>query len=177
MALDRILFAVHSRNKVQMMRAYALPPLVVLALSGCMATSPKSVEPNAEAPVRLFDFGAAPLDHFDGADFRVRILNQSGKVIKYVHLDVFAQNAVGDLATDRLGRPAQRKLQVVGPIEHGEQADKPWPTQFKAVWYNSSIVCAGINGVQITYMDGTTQRFEGGALMPLVGGRGCSVKN
>jgi hypothetical protein len=98
-----------------------------------------------------------------GVDVRVNYANTSGKRFKYVVFTVKPFNAVGDLVSSDIGSKVFARLNDTGPIKtrenwdyHGGQDGGLWAN----VWYNNSISCIELVGVEITYMDGDKISFD-----------------
>lgn len=94
----------------------------------------------------------------EGVDLHIVWTNESSKTIKYVSFKVTPYNAVGDPVSSEIGDSSDFKAEVTGPINSGATYGdgRVWEN----AWYNSSIVNAKINQIDITYMDGSTATID-----------------
>lgn len=101
-----------------------------------------------------------------GVDIQVGAMNpDSGEKLKYIRYWVSPFNAVGDKVQGETRRRDEAALRVTGPVE--ADGDEDWST-WKNVFYNSSIVCAEINKVEITYMDDSRDTWVGDELKEII---------
>lgn len=78
-------------------------------------------------------------------------------VIKYVRIHAIPFNAVGDQVSSEIGGKSETWLKVTGPIEPDAASSPAWDP----VWYNPSITELQIDNVEVEYMNGMTERYEG----------------
>jgi hypothetical protein len=93
-----------------------------------------------------------------GIDVSIYFINISEKTIKYVTFEVIPYNAVGDVVASEIGGEITAYLKETGPIESGKANITPstsW-SGWKAVWYNPTVKCIEIVGIEVIFMDGAT---------------------
>lgn len=94
-----------------------------------------------------------------GVDLRILWINKSDKAIKYVVFHTQPYNAVGDIVNSDITNDSAFNGKVTGPIAPGTFYGGN--TVWECAWYNNSIVKAEITGIDITYMDGSTETLDG----------------
>lgn len=127
----------------------------VLALSGCVATAPK-IQNSTDQPITIVKHGMN-VSALDGFGYHGYFYNTSPKVMKYVDFYVTPMNAVGDAVADSITGKSKAGMRYTGPVEPGKLKSG----SFKALWYAGSIKCAKIEEIEITYMDGSTDKLNG----------------
>ncbi|MEE5991756.1 MAG: hypothetical protein V3G42_00795 [Oscillospiraceae bacterium] len=85
------------------------------------------------------------------------VKNNSGKTIKYLNFHLKPFNSVNDFVSSEYEHQNEQKLQCTEPISPNQELELNWEN----CWYNNSIVGAKLDYVEITYMDGTTEKLNG----------------
>jgi len=81
--------------------------------------------------------------------------------IKYVTLGVRMFNAVGDRVFSRVGGSDYGIIKFTGPLSAGEGVrDAEW----NPLWYNATAACVRIEHVQVDFMNGKKQTFQGSSV-------------
>ena len=151
--------------------------LCVLALTGCssfvkvdhfggQAVFDKAyVDP--DIPILIGEFGTLNPNSAGGVNVQVQAINTSHKTIKYITYWLTAYNRVGGRAPDKITKRATKSVRYIGPLNTGfTNAKKELFGQnttagyWDNIWYNSSITCATIDEVEVTYMDDTKVRIK-----------------
>jgi len=97
----------------------------------------------------------------NGVDAYVDFLSVSTSPIKYATFVTVPYNSVQDRVASQIGRKIRARLQATGPYHLGAtNSGKYWEN----TWYNPTIVCAAIESVEVTLMDGTTKTYAGSNL-------------
>lgn len=93
-----------------------------------------------------------------GIGLQLTFKNMSEKTIKYIYFYFFAYNAVGDVQECSTTGKVKACLKYTGPLEPEKVARNTWD----CVWYNSTISTCTLSEVEIEYMDGSTEKIDGG---------------
>jgi hypothetical protein len=91
-----------------------------------------------------------------GVDLHVQFRNISDKTIKYFDFTAQPFNAVGDAQTCSIRRNTIFNGRDTGPFAPNAESMTGY---FDSAWYNSTIVCAKLKTIEITFMDGSTARI------------------
>lgn len=83
--------------------------------------------------------------------------NDDNRTFKYVRIHVTPFNAVGDQVVSEIGSKSETWLKVTGPMKPAEFSPVAWDP----IWYNPSITEIRVDAVEIEYMDGSVERYEG----------------
>ncbi|PUA99164.1 hypothetical protein C8C99_4047 [Acidovorax sp. 107] len=135
----------------------------VLALTGCVATAPQ-VKNSTEQPITM-EGHRLEVGRFDTTGYRVGFYNTSPKAMKYVVFKATPFNKVGDPVRDTISGKVQAGMQIVGPLQPGEQKRGT----FEHVWLNGSVHCVRLDEIEITYMDGAIETLTGGRVAAALG--------
>jgi hypothetical protein len=108
------------------------------------------------APIIIDYAGPNPPDSAGGVVYGLYFLNTSEKTIKYINAKIRAYNSVGDPQRGEIDRSSTRSIEFTGPTAPKEYAQAAWGP----LWYNSTITCATITSLKITYMDGKSISFN-----------------
>ena len=119
----------------------------------------RSKEDKARAIIRVSKVFTDEPNSAGGVDFNVIWQNKSNKVIKYCYFTVVPYNAVGDAVSCTIRRESEFTGKVTGPINPGQWNGEG--SSWECAWYNHSIVRAKLTKIQITYMDGTSEKLSG----------------
>ena len=137
-----------------------LVSLLPLLITGCAAVSTEDIErAKAESiPIIVSKLDTSRPNSAGGVDVEVNFMNTSNKTFKYVVLTVLPYNRVGDVAPSEIGRKTSARLSATGPIQPGQGAHS---SIWSNIWYNHSIHCVELTGIELTYMNGSTERLVG----------------
>lgn len=134
----------------------------------------KSTEQKVHEIIQVHELNIDEIDSAGGVDVEIAWTNKSSKTVKYITFVVAPYNAVGDLVHSEIGNKTSVRLQETGPIATGEgskwfdsiYADlRGWiGSYWSNVWYNYSVDTLKFEGIEIEYMDGTTEEIKGDAL-------------
>jgi len=80
------------------------------------------------------------------------------KAIKYISMTFSAYNEVGDKVVGSIKGNNTFTGKVTGPLNFG---DKVHWWEWKNAWYNSSIHCIKLLSVEVEYMNGSEETYEG----------------
>lgn len=86
-------------------------------------------------------------EYTDGTGIRIKFLNPTEQMIKYISITFQGYNAVND----PYGRPITRKC--IGPIEPQETASY----EFEYVWFSDIVEYAKIRSITVTYKNGSSK--------------------
>lgn len=145
----------------EIMRIYHVRLLLLtLFLSGC-ATAPSADLERAKIeglPIIVTSVRPSLPNSAGGVDVHIRFVNTSSETIKYARFTVEPYNAVGDIAPSQIGRRTSVQLRETGPIHPGQANGTGY---WRNTWYNPSIRCVIITGIEVTYMDDRWNGFVG----------------
>lgn len=112
-----------------------------------------------EAPIVITSVYPSRPNSAGGVDVHITFINKSDRTFKYVTFGVTPYNAVGDKVSSEIGDKSSARLKSTGPYEpgHGNRSGYHWD----CIWYNYSIRSIKLNNVEIEYMDGKEEEFEG----------------
>ncbi|MCW7552127.1 hypothetical protein NX722_05600 [Endozoicomonas gorgoniicola] len=115
-----------------------------------------------EVPILIGEFGTLSPNSAGGVNVQIQVLNTSPKTIKYITYWLTAYNRVGDSVPDKITKRSTKRVDYTGPLDPGatnaqkELYGRNTTTDYwENIWYNSSIRCATMDKVEITYMDNT----------------------
>lgn len=119
----------------------------------------------AASIIEIISLSTSRPNSADGVDLQIHWRNTSDKIIKYANFSVVPYNAVDDPVSCQIRRSRGTAIgSFTGPLNPGESAGGPgWG--WECLWYNSTIVTAKIDQVEIEYMDGTFVTVEGDNLI------------
>jgi len=136
----------------------------ILVLFGCATTQTRDFQraQSAGIPVLVNSMRTSYPNSAGGVDAHINFVNSSSKTLKYVLFTATPYNRVGDVAPSEIGHKRTARLRATGPYKPGKGnvgllGDSYWEN----VWYNNTIRCMEIEGVEVTFMDGTTKTYEG----------------
>ena len=101
----------------------------------------------------VFVYGPDEVGHI-GVELELK--NIQGKIIKYASVYVTPFNSVGDEVYCTVGNHSTYGINFTGPIAVGEEMSG----YADGIWYNNTIVSARIDHVDVTYTDGTIERYK-----------------
>lgn len=135
--------------------------IVSFGFSGCESFYKEHYEAIAHArssgvPILLYMKKVSRPNSVGGVDVEIGFQNLSEKTFKYVFFEVVPYNAVGDIAPSEIGGKVVSNLNFTGPVSPDDYEYARWSN----VWYNNTITCIEIAGVDILYMDGTRDSFS-----------------
>jgi hypothetical protein len=131
-----------------------------------------------KAPIAIADLHPSKPNSAGGVDVVFAFSNISGRVIKYIDVDLVGINAVGDAVTSEVGQEKVYKGRITGPCpesdlrvvrtydvgnSYWDEIDGGSYTMKNAI-YNPSIVSVELLAITIIYMDGTTVKPVPGTL-------------
>ena len=93
----------------------------------------------------------------NGIEPRIHIRNNTKKTIKYVYLDIYFYNRVGDYAYCTLQDIYHDTLKLTGPIKKNKTRKY---VNASAMIYNGTTKIIKINSIKIEFMDGTTKTYN-----------------
>jgi len=141
----------------------------IFLFTACAGTSKKVEQAKLDTniPVVITTQGTYLPNTVGGVDFKINLVNTSNKTIKYIDLWLAAKNRVGDFVSDAITNKKVKIVQIVGPIQPGNDTRQQFGfmSRWENVWYNHDIVCGGVVGVKITYMDGEEKKFDYPAIL------------
>jgi len=140
--------------------------VLVVLITGCATVPTEDIEKaKAEGvPVILSRIFQTHPNSAGGVDILVIFFNTSNQTLKYVDFTVMPYNKVGDVAPSEIGRKTVANLRVTGPIKPNED----WRGGWENIWYNNSIGCIEVIGIEVTYMNGNSESFSGSELSKLM---------
>jgi len=101
----------------------------------------------------------------------ISFINDSDKVIKYIDVDVYPANGVGDIVSCDHSKKCVVSARHTGPIYPHKGLIIPASISNMAsdsLWWNSTIRTAYLQKVTVIYMDGTVKEFTGDALNNII---------
>lgn len=135
------------------MARYWIGIVFLLYLSGCAVNQELIIRARkAGVPVVITDIFPDGPNSIGGVNVVIYFLNTSDKPIKYITYEVVPYNRVRDIVGSEIGGKRKASLRKTGPIAPNEKSRAEW----KNVWYNSTIECARLTGMNIDFMDGST---------------------
>lgn len=100
----------------------------------------------------LIDWGIYDESEYtDGTSIYFKFLNPTKKRIKYIYVNLYGKNRVGDRIYE--GGKYVKTLKFIGPIESGAIGD----VSQEYVWFTDLVDSAKIMSIKVQYMDGTTR--------------------
>ena len=91
-----------------------------------------------------------------GVSVQFTVKNLSGKSIKYLKFTLTPYNRVNDDVRSEISHQNSSVFSYTGPLNPNGKADLFWEN----AWYNTTIVGARIDKVEIEYMDGSKETIE-----------------
>lgn len=121
---------------------------------------------SAGLPILVDAIGVSSPNSAGGVNFRVGYTNLSDKPIKYIRDTGRAFNAVGDTVRGDIRGSTTSSSTYTGPLKPNGSTGL---LSAENAWYNSSIRCARLIRIEITYMDNTTRTFSSpSSIQPLL---------
>ena len=105
-----------------------------------------------------------------GVSVKISFKNESPKTIKYATFTVTPVNAVKDVVACTVRGRTEAYLKLTGPVGGNTSSNGNF---WENVWYNHSISTAVMTCVDVEYMDGSTESFEGDNLKFNLQSGGC----
>jgi hypothetical protein len=105
--------------------------------------------------IRIKKFYSSSPNSAGGVDFNIIWQNKSNKVVKYITFEVVPYNAVGDIVECTIRNSSTFRGQVTGPIKKNKW--NGYGTTWSNAWYNNTIKKIKVTGVDIDYVDGTSE--------------------
>lgn len=105
--------------------------------------------------IRIKKFYSSRPNSAGGVDFKIIWQNKSNKTVKYATFEVVPYNAVGDVVECSIRNSSTFRGQVTGPIKKNKW--NGYGTTWSNAWYNNTIKKIKVTGVDIDYMDGTSE--------------------
>ena len=105
--------------------------------------------------IRIKQFYSSKPNSAGGVDFNIIWQNKSDKTVKYATFEVVPYNAVGDIVECTIRNSSTFRGQVTGPIKKNKW--NGYGTTWSNAWYNNTIKKIKITGVDIDYVDGTSE--------------------
>ena len=105
--------------------------------------------------IRIKKFYSSSPNSAGGVDFNIIWQNKSNKVVKYATFEVVPYNAVGDVVECTIRNSSTFRGQVTGPIKKNKW--NGYGTTWSNAWYNNTIKKIKVTGVDIDYVDGTSE--------------------
>ncbi len=96
------------------------------------------------------------INYFEGIEPYFTLQNNFGKTIKYIYLNTYFYNRVGDPAYCKIQNTNYQQLRITGPIKNGATESYCW----EAVIYNSTTGKMYIKSAEIVFMDGTKKTIS-----------------
>ena len=142
---------------------YIVLIVALIMLSGCATINIKEAKQFARlhhVPILITELRTGYPNSADGVNLYVNFINLTQRSIKYADITVVAINRVGDPVYGQIRRSRTRTVQCMGPVN----PDSKWhsdfnPSWFENIWYSGNINSLRIDSVEITYMDGKTERI------------------
>lgn len=91
------------------------------------------------------------IDSFGGTDLSFSGMNIANKDIKYIYINGYPINAVGDKCSCRIKKYSNTTCKITGPIKFMQYKNET----FDKVWYNSTIEEFIPTSIKIQYIDGS----------------------
>ena len=105
--------------------------------------------------IRIKNFYSSRPNSAGGVDFNIIWQNKSNKTVKYATFEVTPYNAVGDIVQCTIRNSSTFRGQVTGPIKKNKW--NGYGATWSNAWYNYTIKNIKITGVDIDYVDGTSE--------------------
>ena len=105
--------------------------------------------------IRIKKFYSSSPNSAGGVDFNIIWQNKSNKIVKYATFEVVPYNAVGDVVECTIRNSSTFRGQVTGPIKKNKW--NGYGTTWSNAWYNNTIKKIKVTGVDIDYVDGTSE--------------------
>lgn len=151
----------------------ALTTLTTLTISGCVGRPSVNTireqqitmdQGNAhlqraiasQHPVYINSKYISPPNSAGGVSARYSLRNISAKPIKYITLSLIPYNAVGDIVKSSIGGKTLVLAEFTGPLATMEFTYPTWNN----LWYNQTLRCVQLEGIEIIYMDGEIKKIE-----------------
>jgi len=106
---------------------------------------------DVKSPIVILRKGISEINSADGVSCYVDFVNVSGKLAKYVKIDVTPYNRVFDQAYSHIDGSSNKTITITNFIGPNEEYTAAWEN----VWYNSTILTMEVTRVEMIFADNT----------------------
>lgn len=104
-------------------------------------------------------------DSAGGVEWDFRFTNNTDKTVKYIVMEWYCYNAVGDLVYDEISRKASHGIKFTGPLEAGKTSDLMCNS---TLFYNHSYHTSKLTKLTVEFMDGTVIHINDEAYVDII---------
>lgn len=122
-----------------------------IELSECQIKSVEWPEEKPVSPVTISNWSAS-IDYVGGVEWNFKLTNNTDKAIKYIVMEWYCYNAVGDMIYDEITGKSNHSVKFTGPLEAGQTTNTQRNT---TLFYNHAYDSAKLTKLQVEFMDGT----------------------
>lgn len=122
-----------------------------IEINECEIVSVSWPEEKQQSPVTISGWRYT-IDYVGGVEWNFKLTNNSDKTIKYVVMEWYCYNGVGDLIRCEITGKSSHSVRYTGPLEPGQTTNTQRNT---TLFYNHSYKSAKLTKLQVEFMDGT----------------------
>ena len=122
-----------------------------IEINECEIVSVSWPEEKQKSPVTISGWRYT-IDYVGGVEWNFKLTNNSDKTIKYVVMEWYCYNGVGDLIRCEITGKSSHSVKFTGPLEPGQTTNTQRNT---TLFYNHSYKSAKLTKLQVEFMDGT----------------------
>ena len=122
-----------------------------IEINECEIISVSWPEAKQKSPVTISGWRYT-IDYFGGVEWNFRLTNNTNKIIKYVSMEWYCYNGVGDPVRCEISGKYSHSVRYTGPLEPGQTSDIQRNT---TLFYNHSYKSAKLTKLCVEFMDGT----------------------
>ena len=104
-------------------------------------------------------------DSAGGVEWDFRFTNNTDKTVKYIVMEWYCYNAVGDLVYDEISRKASHGIKFTGSLEAGKTSDLMCNS---TLFYNHSYHTSKLTKLTVEFMDGTVIHINDEAYVDII---------
>lgn len=122
-----------------------------IEINECEIVSVSWPEEKQKSPVTISGWRYT-IDYVGGVEWNFKLTNNTDKEIKYVSMEWYCYNAVGDLVRCEITGKSSHSVRYTGPLGPGQTSNTQRNT---TLFYNHSYKSAKLTKLQVEFMDGT----------------------
>lgn len=122
-----------------------------IEINECEIVSVSWPEEKQKSPVTISGWRYT-IDYVGGVEWNFKLTNNTDKEIKYVSMEWYCYNAVGDLVRCEITGRSSHSVRYTGPLGPGQTSNTQRNT---TLFYNHCYKSAKLTKLQVEFIDGT----------------------
>lgn len=122
-----------------------------IEINNCQIKSASWPDNKTQSPVSLCNWRYS-IDYIGGVEWTFSLINNTDKVVKYVHMEWCCYNGVGDIICDDFTGKPNFTIKYTGPLESGQSSGA---LRNATKFYNHNYKSAKLTSFCVEFMDGT----------------------